>query len=643
MFSRKYNPPDNTDLPEIVTALRGRLLEEVDTLTEDYDVILAELELLVLPEDILEPTTSREEIEKAAEKVMSKYYHVTWKLRRAKDTLNTKIDTQIELLTRMFRVMERHVVLLEGGPEYSRNYNSLNTMQTEIKQVTSLRQKHEAEVKPRKKVLLQSGLIRLVEKQDDETKLWFFKTHLAKYGAHVTSRHWGTPRPVAFLKNPSLHVTKSTGKPTKALKRTDSRLPSEMMTLVYSFCDLEACVTLREVNSGWFSAFKQLEPLFKKMLEKRNPWITPGDGDLITWTDCVLVFVGRLRNPKWEKVDWHRELAMTLNPVERKAVVASELKFGELLPSNFKSLVGEGGCVSRECRHFHASTSDIEFKKNMWTGKTVDSETAFKERPDLSDDTKTVFQYYDDVITFPSIMSKEDLFDEERGPYISLFPSYISANIGHQLWVFPRDKPHYHHVTVYEKFLCVHTEIQGMLLAKEYYQNSDSEEGEMYLLHVESKQLLPLSWVARREDWMDTDFEPVPAASYNGLLWWRYGIFLVPTFVDLNEPHKTYYRRDRIIMGVSKGVHTQGERSRDLGRYTVGRSDVDSMVEVVDLETRTITTVYSPQYWTQHVMQRMYLGFVEGQFQARCMHPDAVDGTAQEIANVWNAELGEEE
>lgn len=639
MDTREYNPPNNSDLPEIVKALRSRLLEEVDTLTEDYDVILTELERLVQSEDTLEPTTSREEVEKAAEKVMSQYYHVTWKLRRAKDPLDAKIDTQIDLLTKMFRVLD--------GPEHARNSNSLDSIQAEIKQVKSLRQKHEAEVKARKKVLLQSGLIRLVENQDDETKLWFFKTHLAKYGAHVTSRHWGTPRPVASLQNPSLHVTNETSS-TAAPKRTDSGLPSELMTLVYSFCDLETCVALREVNSGWFSAFKQLEPMLKKKLEKRNPWITPGDGDLITWTDCVLVFVGRLRNPKWEKVDLHTELEMNLDPVERKAVAASELKFGELLPSNFKSLVGDGGCESGECRHFHASTSafeeDVDFKRNMWTGKTVNSKTAFKERPDLSDDTKTVVQYYDDVITFPSCISKEDLFDEEGegGPYISLFPSYISANIGDHLWVFPRDRPHYHHVTVFCEFLCVYREMQGLLFAKDYHRDLDNEDGDMYLLHVESKRLLALPWIARREDKMDTT--PVPAASYNGLLWWKHRVrFLVPTFVDLNEPHKTFYRRDRIIEGVSKGVHTQGERSRDLGRYTVGRSDVESMVEVVDLETRTVTTVYSPHYWTDHVLQRMYLGFVEGQFQARCMHPNAVDGTTEEMLTVFEQVENEEE
>ena len=208
-----------------------------------------------------------------------------------KKEMDAKIETQVRLLSKIDRVLDNHLTPELRARERRRTIVIREELMRESIHATCLKEKDETEVNVRKNVVLQSNLIRLVGKQDSETKAWFFKNnrYLAKCAAHVTRSHGSTPpRPIVFLQTPNLSI-----------KRSDSGLPFELMTFVYSYSDLETCTNLREVSSGWFSAFRQLEPLLKEKMQKRNPWITPGDGDLITWADCVLVFVARLKNPKW--------------------------------------------------------------------------------------------------------------------------------------------------------------------------------------------------------------------------------------------------------------------------------------------------------------------------------------------------------
>lgn len=67
--------------------------------------------------------------------------------------------------------------------------------------------------------------------------------------------------------------------------------------------------------------------------------MVPGDGDLETWQDVVLVFVKRLESGLWTKTDILEKAELKGNNKPKKFVIGKELKFGEKLPPSFVSLM----------------------------------------------------------------------------------------------------------------------------------------------------------------------------------------------------------------------------------------------------------------------------------------------------------------
>lgn len=105
------------------------------------------------------------------------------------------------------------------------------------------------------------------------------------------------------------------------------------------FTDLETCVNLREASSAWYSLFQEMD--LKAKLRPRNPWIRPQD-DLSSCTDCVLVFVARLR--RWQFADSIDKINIPTKLGPRKTVVAVELKREEanFAMSKFSEKTGRG-------------------------------------------------------------------------------------------------------------------------------------------------------------------------------------------------------------------------------------------------------------------------------------------------------------
>lgn len=79
-------------------------------------------------------------------------------------------------------------------------------------------------------------------------------------------------------------------------------LPLDIKGLIFDCIDLETCVILRQVSSAWYTAFRVFDGVLKTKVIDKSRVLEPGKGDysdLVTWGDCALVFVGRLKNKKW--------------------------------------------------------------------------------------------------------------------------------------------------------------------------------------------------------------------------------------------------------------------------------------------------------------------------------------------------------
>lgn len=126
----------------------------------------------------------------------------------------------------------------------------------------------EKRIVKRNSVAPQAGLHRVGVNQARELQQQFYKAQKAEYGAHLTKRVSQVKRPILEFQHQTRHA------PDPA--QFSSSLPLEVKLLVYSFCDLETCASLREVDSEWYRLFQQMEHLLRHKMRISNPWIKPG-------------------------------------------------------------------------------------------------------------------------------------------------------------------------------------------------------------------------------------------------------------------------------------------------------------------------------------------------------------------------------
>lgn len=117
-------------------------------------------------------------------------------------------------------------------------------------------------------------------------------------------------------------------------------LPFEIVCTIYAYADLETCVNLREVSSYWYEAFNQLDGrLFKDKLKERNPWLKHGeDGTgLKTWSECLRVFVARVRSDNWTAVECLKDIKY---PADMAKTIPLKLSNVETtLPEDYQPLM----------------------------------------------------------------------------------------------------------------------------------------------------------------------------------------------------------------------------------------------------------------------------------------------------------------
>lgn len=355
--------------------------------------------------------------------------------------------------------------------------------------------------------LLQITLQCMVEEQEKELREWFFRDVLGLWAKHVTIAEYES-RAVVFSKS------------------RDFPLPPEIMAHIYSFCDLETCVSLRQASSAWYSVFQQSHAVLRDNMKHRNPWIEPGEGDFSSWQECVLVFVSRLK--RWTCTDDLDGVQVPEDKAKPQTVVGIDLKEDEDLPENFIPLIKEA-----------------EYLKY-----TVLSE----------DSDRQVIQFKDVELTVPaSVPLSEALYYED---------GVIAITQPHGMLIMPTRCPTFDH---------------GFAAPRGH------PKGHMYMSFKNDKHLFADFDAKRMVEYDVTAQDSAPQGLYDGLIWFWNEIkkILVPTFVDL-ATGKVYYNKDRIICGVpvNHGL-AQGNRSSGLSQFMT--YPYGPKPHVVDMATGKIT------------------------------------------------------
>lgn len=475
---------------------------------------------------------------------------------------------------------------------------------------------------------VQTCMFNMMQGQEEDVKEWFEDEVMSQFGKHVK-----VAKPE---KNEGVELDVDV--PRASPKR---HVPSEIVSLIYSSADLETCVALREINSQWYSVFHNLDELWKTKMGERNPWMMPGDGDLETWQDVVLVFVKRLTSDLWKRngtstSNDNMDVTGANNDNPRKTVVAKELKYGEKFPSTFVPLTDSSACDSGTCEHMHVLGIHTQRKylMDLWTMESRRHPEEFDVVSRGQEETIIRLVREDVEIILPSFLFTQNILFTFS---VRLYRSVVCFRIeGGGILVMPRDKPHHENAVT---FLEPHDlfEVGDQFFSKQsdgyYLVNFTNKTQEKYYSISDSTKAFP-------------------AASYNGLIWLQVPEkkCLVPTFIDLQarDGEQLCYRPDRTIMGTSFGVTrcSHGSKSRDLDQFVVGFSETGT--DVVDLVEGTITHVRS--FFERPGINQVFVGFNKGIFQARCMYRKAVFRTRNRIfrehgirVNVRDEEEEEEE
>lgn len=445
-----------------------------------------------------------------------------------------------------------------------------------------------------KQLLLQGNLMQLILNESEALRSWFWKGEMAEFHSHIKLAK--STLPLA-----TIDFSASAVAPYK--------LPLEVMEMIYTFADLETCITLRQLNKRWYAAF-QNERLMESKMRERSLWIKPGDPDLKTWADCVLVFASRLQSGKWvpfSDLDKDLEKLRGNQTVEKKILVGISHYLGEKLPADFKGMMDK----REELGLQKTVLGEPEYFVDPWTYKVRRSGQPHEVV--RSDENGTVIRFEGVEITLdPSVRPHEISHEYQHtmgrfmhvGDYAIFIPTKNRTG-----YVFPRDKPHFKHALKIDRDCEAFWEAGDIFLLK--------KQGEFSLVDLATKKTVLLD-----KNFGRCGCDHWPAASYNGLLWTAKDDVLFPTFVDLENPEVAYYRADRAIFIGSTDEqedYSQGSKSRGLGQF-VFRKRIKSTL-MIDLASGVCTSLEDSHGWTFMGKLELIAGFKNGEFQLRHFGP----------------------
>lgn len=387
------------------------------------------------------------------------------------------------------------------------------------------------------------------------------------------------------------------------------------MSMVYSLSDLETCVSLREANSEWYRVFQQIKHLLKRKLKQRNPWMEPGDWDLQTWQDCVLVFVARLKWPIAEVLDF---IPVPLKKEKRSTTLAVELRYNEQLPDNFTGMqpYGSPTCFVA-CDHFHAMNNHNgnRYVRDLWTFASCDEPSMYTEIVRVEGDA-TVIHSMDIEITVPTDIVPPE---EEGSLRVFINPGSVTVECENGRYLtLPSDKPHFKNgfFFSFDKYSII-SELNNVLVAESHHSSS------IYLYifgDPENNRMIKYPTLTASK----------PVAFYNGLTWWAMRKkMLVPTFVD-QDTNKIHYSPSKTLTGVSSCRFEQTSKLRDCHHFAVAGSDDFPGYEIVNFATGTLTNVVPPLAGKDDFV-KIIPGYLNGKFQARFMSGETREKTHDDV------------
>lgn len=428
-------------------------------------------------------------------------------------------------------------------------------------------------------------------------EIW--KRYLAPYGSHVTQRRHLRPEP-----DSTDHRVLS------------SQLPQELMAMVYDFADLETCVVLREVGPVWYSVFHQVD--LRSKLVDRNPWMRPQEddnGDFRFWSDCVLVFVARLK--KWQWVDSMEDITVPEGTVQsRRTIVASKLEPDEHLPLDFKGLNTDVAGLA------HSDLVAI-IDEDKWTW-SKNASCAFQLI--YHDDTATVLQCKDKgvdlIVTLPPEIKPDIIWPARSITITESFVMVGTLELPHRIFAVPLDRPHYDHGFWFDADYAFCRELGGGgggsstststgVIVQPYILDDPRNRLMCRILDPDTKEMIDYAWIAPHDSG--------PISLYNGLFWCLKEVsnrtcLLIPTFVDFDSPGRIYYNPEKIFTDLPNST-TDG--SRGMTQFLV--SPRENGCQVVDLASGIVTDV-NPALDFEAAKYRVVVGFVgedPSVFQAR--------------------------
>lgn len=411
--------------------------------------------------------------------------------------------------------------------------------------------------------LLQVFLQKMLHCQDDAVKI----SVLAQSNPSLDHLSNTCKRPVV-----SLHNRPAT------LSGSPSAVPVEIAAMIYSHCDLESAVKLRQVSPFWYNSYQAANAALKSSLNARCPWFRPG-GALKTWADCALVFVSRLNNKKWKPVkSIDRVYAPKMKVPPHRIAVAQRITENSKMPANFEPL----------------DNMPSDSPKNL---KTLEDTN---ERYYVRSDTKTerVVEYKDCRLTLPPGTTFY-----LHGYAVRSLKQHIHVTSNNSPdFYFPRDKPLHHENALRLRFC---NEVGHFFTKSKIADRKDNGETrcDHFLLNPYTKEFIQHGTMSKSR----------PVAAHHGLIWWYMparNVFLgdvpntIPTFVDLQTPDKIYYRRDRVVpehAEVNSVRFNQCQNSRFMTKLASRRGERGMLI--LDLETSIVTMIERPYKWLDHNMK----------------------------------------
>lgn len=362
------------------------------------------------------------------------------------------------------------------------------------------------------------------------------------------------------------------------------------MALVYSFCDIESCSTLRQVDTSWNSVFRNIEPLLRSKIAERNPWFKPDGRDLQTWADCVILFSARI---KWPLASMDEIEKVEPAKSTRKTVAAHALECGQPLPSNFEAMIQlDIHCTafSGACDHIHMRSKVDEIVLNL---RTFQPENMIL--PDEFD--MPVVKVKDFEMTLSPQMSSDDISDDYDSIQVFTKTAAVGFKDGSFLAV-TRDKPSYEHGYIFDDRGASLCECGGVLFSGTGGLRGDQESVKMVDIENKRTYTHPI-----------TGYSTAMIAAHKGLIWWCCNdTTLVPTFYDLKTPEEVHYNPKRVVK-YSTRPRKWNQANGDSSKYVA--MSLKSGVDLLDLDTGVITHLRGANGGTVCIP-----GFIDGKFYA---------------------------